>query len=50
MKRLEGGTGTLSVRLETLSNIESALAAQGVQFLENGDVANGFGVAVRRVD
>ncbi|MEO1346427.1 MAG: helix-turn-helix transcriptional regulator [Pseudomonadota bacterium] len=50
MKRLEGGTGTLSVRLETLSNIESALETQGIQFLENGDVANGFGVAIKRAE
>ncbi|MEM9360600.1 MAG: helix-turn-helix transcriptional regulator [Pseudomonadota bacterium] len=50
MKRLEGGIGTLSVRLETLSSIESALITQGIQFLENGDVASGFGVVVVGMD
>lgn len=47
MKRLESGSGTLSIRLETLSSIENALVAKGIQFLDNGDVAAGPGVALK---
>ena len=47
IKRLEGGSGTLPVRLETLTLLESALEAHGVQFLEGGQVAAGPGVALK---
>ena len=48
IKRLENGSGTLSIRLETLTHLEKALQAQGIQFLENGEVASGPGVAIQR--
>ncbi|MAM63865.1 helix-turn-helix transcriptional regulator [Maritimibacter sp. UBA3975] len=47
IKRLENGSGNLAVRFETLNNLEAALTAQGIQFLDNGDTANGPGVALR---
>jgi transcriptional regulator with XRE-family HTH domain len=47
VKRLENGSGNLAIRLETLSSLEAALKAQGVQFLESGDVATGPGVALK---
>jgi len=47
IKRLENGNGTLAVRLETLSNLERAFEKAGIQFLTNGEVAAGPGVAVR---
>ena len=47
MKRLESGSGTLSVRLETLTNLENAFIKAGIQFLDSGEVAAGPGVAVR---
>ena len=43
-ERLEGGSGTLSIRLHS----EGALEAQGIQFLDNGEVAAGPGVAIKR--
>jgi len=50
VKRLESGTGYLAIRLETLANLEAALTAQGVQFLESGDVATGPGVALKSIE
>lgn len=50
IKRLENGIGNLAIRLETLSNLEGALKAQGVQFLESGDVASGPGVALKEAN
>jgi len=50
IKRLESGSGNLAIRLETLSNLEAALKAQGVQFLESGDAATGPGVAIKETD
>ena len=50
MKRLESGAGTLSVRLDTLTLLERALEAQGIQFLEDGQVAAGPGVAMKGGD
>lgn len=47
MKRLENGSGALSVRLETLTNLENAFIRAGIQFLDSGEVAAGPGVAVR---
>ncbi|SMO34729.1 Helix-turn-helix domain-containing protein [Thalassovita litoralis] len=47
IKRLENGAGNLAIRLETLTNLETALKSQGIQFLESGDVATGPGVALR---
>lgn len=47
IKRLENGAGTLSIRLETLTLLERALEAQGVQFLDADDTAQGPGVALR---
>lgn len=48
MKRIESGSGRLPIRLETLSLLEDALEAQGIQFLDTGEVAVGPGVALRR--
>lgn len=45
IKRLEGGTGTLAIRLETLSLLERAFEAEGVTFLAKGLVATGPGVS-----
>ncbi len=47
IKRLERGNGVLPIRLETLSLLENAFAAQGIQFLDNGSVAAGPGVALK---
>ncbi|MEM1372685.1 MAG: helix-turn-helix domain-containing protein [Pseudomonadota bacterium] len=47
VKRLERGTGALPVRLETLSLLERALETHGIQFLEDGQVAVGPGVALK---
>lgn len=46
VKRLEKGRGNLAIRLETLTNLEAALTARGIQFLEKGDPAGGPGVAL----
>ena len=47
IKRLEGGGGPLPVRLGTLTLLESAFEAQGIQFLDDGQIAAGPGVALR---
>lgn len=47
IKRLENGSGPLPVRLETLTQLERALQNQGIQFLDEGDIADGAGVALR---
>ncbi len=47
IKRLEGGSGNLAIRLETLTSLEAAFKAQGIQFLEPGEKAEGMGVAVK---
>jgi transcriptional regulator with XRE-family HTH domain len=46
IKRLEGKTGTLAIRLETLSLLETAFRAKGITFLEHGDSAVGYGVSL----
>lgn len=50
IKRLENGRGNLAVRFETLTNLETALTAQGVQFLNEGDESQGPGVALKSTD
>lgn len=46
MKRLEGASGQLAVRLETLTLLEKAFVQNGIQFLDQGETSAGFGVAV----
>ncbi|UWR10964.1 helix-turn-helix domain-containing protein [Sulfitobacter mediterraneus] len=46
IKRLEGASGGLAIRLETLSRLESAFVAEGITFLEDGQAAVGFGVSL----
>ena len=46
IKRLEGGSGPLAIRLDTLSRIEKAFTDRGVTFLEHGNPAVGFGVSL----
>jgi len=49
IKRLEKMEGKLTqVTGTTINAIEEALEAGGVRFLENGDVAKGPGVALRK--
>ncbi|KAA9006649.1 helix-turn-helix transcriptional regulator [Histidinibacterium aquaticum] len=44
--RLEGGKGGINMRSQAA--LREALEARGIQFLENGQVASGPGVAVRQ--
>ncbi|UMA66720.1 helix-turn-helix domain-containing protein [Roseivivax marinus] len=44
--RLEGGRGGINMKSEQA--LRRALEARGIQFLENGQVAEGVGVAVRK--
>ncbi|MDP5216892.1 helix-turn-helix transcriptional regulator [Ruegeria sp. 2205SS24-7] len=45
--RLETNDGPLGGRRETAIAIRSALEAQGIQFLDSGEVAAGPGVAMK---
>ena len=47
IKRLENGQGPLPIRLETQSLLEKAFENQGIQFLDDGQVASGPGVALK---
>ena len=47
MQRLDATKGPVGGRHETVEAIRKALEAQGIQFLEAGQVADGPGVAVR---
>lgn len=46
IKRLESGGGALPVRLETLTLLENALEAQGIQFLGADETGRGPGVVL----
>jgi len=48
VQRLESKDGPLAGYEQTHASIQSALEAHGIQFLENGDVSDGPGVAMRR--
>lgn len=48
IKRLEAGDGELGGRTATVNAIRSALELHGIRFLENGDVATGDGVSLKR--
>lgn len=47
IQRMDATKGEVSGRHETVNAIKRALEAQGVQFLEDGQVAAGPGVALR---
>ena len=47
IQRLESKDGPLAGYADTHGAIRSALEAQGIQFLDNGQVAEGPGVALR---
>lgn len=48
LKRYEGGSGVLSGNYQYIEALIAVLTAAGVQFLENGQVASGPGVALRK--
>ena len=51
LRRVEGKpTHKGLVSDQTIEAIRKALEAQGVQFLDNGDVAGGPGVAIKRAE
>lgn len=50
IKRLESGQGALPVRLETQSLLQRAFEVHGIQFLDDGQVATGPGVALRVIE
>ena len=47
IQRLDATRGPVSGRYDTIEAIRLALEAEGVQFLEDGQVAGGPGVAIR---
>lgn len=47
VQRLDSTKGQLSGRYETIEAVRSAFTAAGIQFLDNGDVSQGAGVALR---
>ncbi len=47
VKRAEGA-GKISASLSAVDAIQAALEAQGIQFLDEGDTANGAGVVLVR--
>jgi transcriptional regulator with XRE-family HTH domain len=47
IQRLDSTKGPLSGRYETIESVKAAFAAAGIQFLSNGDVATGAGVALQ---
>ncbi|SMR82254.1 hypothetical protein SAMN04488030_2601 [Aliiroseovarius halocynthiae] len=50
VQRLDSTQGKLSGRHGTIEAIRGALVANGIQFLESGDTANGLGVALKQTD
>lgn len=46
VQRLDATKGAVSGRYDTIEKIRNTLAENGIQFLENGDVAAGPGVAL----
>ena len=49
VKRAEG-SGKIGASSNAVDAIQTALEAQGIQFLEKGDTANGVGVVLSKVD
>ncbi|WP_372572679.1 helix-turn-helix domain-containing protein [Ruegeria jejuensis] len=47
VKRAEG-SGQVTASADAITKIRSALEAQGIQFLDSGEVAAGPGVALKR--
>ncbi|SLN63940.1 hypothetical protein ROA7450_03362 [Roseovarius albus] len=47
IKRMEAIEGIPTASGTNLAKVQQALEAQGIQFLDNGDVAGGPGVALR---
>ena len=48
LRRLEGNKSHEGLVADsTVVQIKAALEAQGIQFLENGDIAKGLGVALK---
>lgn len=47
IQRLDATRGPVSGRFDTIEAIRRAIEAQGIQFLESGQVAAGPGVAVK---
>lgn len=47
LKRYEGGSGALSGNYQNIEALIAVLTKAGVQFLENGQVASGPGVALK---
>ena len=50
VQRMDSSTGPVPGRYETVEKVRRALEARGIQFLENGQVAEGNGVAIRGLD
>ena len=48
MQRMDSARGTASGRHETVEKVRTALEAQGIQFLDEGDTSRGRGVALKR--
>jgi len=48
VQRMDAAKGAVPGRHDTVTSIKSALEAAGVQFLDNGDVSAGPGVAIRK--
>ncbi|MEO0569599.1 MAG: helix-turn-helix transcriptional regulator [Pseudomonadota bacterium] len=48
IQRLESKDGPLAGYADTHDALRQTLEAQGIQFLDNGEVAGGPGVAIRR--
>ena len=48
IQRMDSAQGSVPGRYETVEKVRKALEARGIQFLEDGQVAAGVGVAVRR--
>ncbi|WP_024896882.1 helix-turn-helix domain-containing protein [Brucella rhizosphaerae] len=47
LKRYEGGSGVLSGNYQNIEALINVLTQAGVQFLEDGQVASGAGVALK---
>lgn len=46
IQRIDSTRGKVSGRYETIEAIRKTLEAEGIQFLENGETALGYGVAL----
>ena len=50
VQRMDSAVGPAPGRNETVMAIRKALEAKGIQFLDNGEVAGGPGVAIKRAE